>query len=461
MLKPISWLTCLMTLIAVVCPATADSQQTDPNEKPGKNLVGTWQVDVDWGKGDGVSKNILIVRPDSKGTIREAGSDEVSKLRNVQNDGQKVSFEYYFDGNREYNLTFRGMVKAGKLQGTFSLLGYDATVVGKRLSAAEAKALQSTFSKEKDWSNKEKEWDKEKDWSDKEKDWDKEKNWNGKKEKDWDKEKWDDKKDWDKEKSDGKGAGKDPESTRRPKRKTIFDHYQARSFEGANGETIQYRLFVPPNYDAQQKYPLVLFHHGGGGTGADNRANLEGACVREWYLPDSQKDYPCIIVAPQIPSKTKKDKDQPDKAADNMNQRIKAIHSILDSLEQEYSIDKDREYVTGLSFGGECTWLSLIERPDRFAAAVPICAGDWLMKISDEERGKQFANFPLWIFHGDDDQVISVDVSRQIVAALRQAGGQPKYTEYPGVNHYSWDKAYRDPALKAWLFRQTRKGNQE
>ena len=451
MSKPILWLTCLVTFIAAACPATAEAQPTDPDEKPGKNLVGTWQVDVDWGKGDGASKNILIVRPDNQGTIREAGSDKVSTLRNLQNDGQKVSFEYYFDGNREYNLTFRGMVKAGKLQGTFSLLGYDATVVGQRLSAAQAKALQSNDSKEKDGS------DKAKDWGDPKKDWDQKKDGSDEKEKDWDKEKWGNKKDWDKEKWDGQETGKDPESNRRPRRKTIYDHYQARSFEGANGETIPYRLFVPPDYDAKKKYPLVLFHHGGGGTGADNRGNLEGACVREWYLPDSQKDYPCILVAPQIPAKTKKDKEEPGAAMATMKQRIQTIHAILDSLEQEFSIDPDRQYVTGLSFGGECTWLSLMERPERFAAAVPICAGDRLMEIPTKERGKQFAQFPLWIFHGDADQVISVDVSRQIVAALRQAGGQPKYTEYPGVNHYSWDKAYRDPALKAWLFDQARK----
>ena len=58
---------------------------------------------------------------------------------------------------------------------------------------------------------------------------------------------------------------------------------------------------------------------------------------------------------------------------DIMNVHIKTIHEILDALEAEFPIDKNREYVTGLSMGGECTWMSMIMRHDRFAAAAPIC----------------------------------------------------------------------------------------
>lgn len=65
-----------------------------------------------------------------------------------------------------------------------------------------------------------------------------------------------------------------------------------------------------------------------------------------------------------------------------MNVHIKTIHEILDALEAEFPIDKNREYVTGLSMGGECTGMSMIQRPDRFAAAVPICGGDWIIGMS-------------------------------------------------------------------------------
>ena len=61
------------------------------------------------------------------------------------------------------------------------------------------------------------------------------------------------------------------------------------------------------------------------------------------------------------------------------------------------------------------------------------------------------------MFHGDADEVISVDISRNLAKALTDAGGAPKYTEYPGVNHNSWEKTYRDSALIEWLFEQIRR----
>ena len=202
---------------------------------------------------------------------------------------------------------------------------------------------------------------------------------------------------------------------------------------------------------------MVLFHHGGGGVGSDNLANLESPCPLEWAGPERQAKHPCFIVAPQIPGKGERWKKDDLPITQIMRLRIQTIHEILDALQNEFSIDTSREYVTGLSMGGECTWVSLIERPDRFAAAVPICAGDKFIGLEPSEIGRKFARFPLWIFHGNADSVISVDISRRLVKALLDAGGKPKYTEYPGVDHNSWDIAYRDPELIEWLFAQSRK----
>ncbi len=46
-------------------------------------------------------------------------------------------------------------------------------------------------------------------------------------------------------------------------------------------------------------------------------------------------------------------------------------------------------------------------------------------------------------------------VSAQAVTDLK-AGGTPRYTEYPGVNHYRWGNAYKEPDLANWLFGQVR-----
>jgi predicted peptidase len=236
-------------------------------------------------------------------------------------------------------------------------------------------------------------------------------------------------------------------------RPSVFDIYEARSFTSSEGDTLPYRLFVPRDYNPDKQYPIILFHHGGGGTGSDNRGNLESACVREWIKPEKQAKNPCFIVAPQFPSKESVNREEKLSTTDVVKLHIRTMHEILDSLEEEFSIDKSREYVTGLSWGGQCVWLSLIERPDRFAAAVPICATG---EMATAERGRKFAQLPLWIFHGDADDAVPVDSSRKMVKALKDAGGNPKYTEYPGVGHYSWDRAYRDPKLIEWLFAKSR-----
>jgi hypothetical protein len=43
-----------------------------------------------------------------------------------------------------------------------------------------------------------------------------------------------------------------------------------------------------------------------------------------------------------------------------------------------------------------------------------------------------------------------------MIAAVTKAGGHPKYTEYPGVGHNSYVKAFQDPELVPWLFEQKR-----
>jgi len=240
--------------------------------------------------------------------------------------------------------------------------------------------------------------------------------------------------------------------------KANLDDYMARVHTSSTGDTIPYRLFIPLDYDPDKKYPLVLFHHGAGGRGTDNKGQFEGPLPWEWAGPERQAKNPSFIVAPQTPD------DEPEVETEVslmeetrlMWEHIQTIQEILDSLENEFSIDINREYVTGLSMGGGATWMSLLIRPDRFAAAAPVCAGDGFIRKEKSEIGQKFAQLPLWIFHGDADRVISVDVSRGIVKSLKDAGGNPKYTEYKDVGHNSWTRAYREPEFIDWLFAQSR-----
>jgi len=121
---------------------------------------------------------------------------------------------------------------------------------------------------------------------------------------------------------------------------------------------------------------------------------------------------------------------------------------LVDSLKQEFSIDQRRIYVTGLSMGGFAVWDVLQRHPRQFAAAVPICGG------GDQALAERIAHVPIWAFHGAINQVVNPKRTRAMIAALQAAGGNPGYTEYPGVGHNSWGLTYANRQLYAWLFSQ-------
>jgi predicted peptidase len=101
--------------------------------------------------------------------------------------------------------------------------------------------------------------------------------------------------------------------------------------------------------------------------------------------------------------------------------------------------------------GGYGSWWALEAKPDMFAAAAIICGGGRPEKVA------KFKNVPMWVFHGADDKTVPVERSREMVEALKAAGGAPKYTEYPGVGHNSWAATYSNPELYRWLFAQKKK----
>jgi predicted peptidase len=135
--------------------------------------------------------------------------------------------------------------------------------------------------------------------------------------------------------------------------------------------------------------------------------------------------------------------------AEKPAEAMRMVLELVGALQMEYSqIDPKRIYVTGLSMGGFGTWDVIQRKPDLFAAAVPICGG------GDVSKAEKIALIPIWAFHGAEDLLVLPKWSRDMINAIRKAGGNPKYTEYPGVGHQSWIKAYSEPELFIWLFSQ-------
>ena len=208
-----------------------------------------------------------------------------------------------------------------------------------------------------------------------------------------------------------------------------------------------YRLFIPEGYDGRKRYPLVLWLHGGAGRGDDNLKQISGGNVigsHVWALPENQSRHPCFVVAPQCPA------DGFWAATDTAKptRHLRLTLELLEDLQRTFSVDARRLYVAGQSLGGFGTWAVISLRPNMFAAAVPVCGG------GDESAAPKLTGTPVWAFHGERDEAVSVERSRRMVAAVRRAGGEPKYTEYKGAGHVIWDRVFREPELLSWVFAQ-------
>jgi predicted peptidase len=230
--------------------------------------------------------------------------------------------------------------------------------------------------------------------------------------------------------------------------------YLRKEFATAAGNKLLYRVLYPENFDKTKSYPLVLFLHGAGERGNDNNKQLiHGAKL---FLADSnRKNFPAIVVFPQCPSENfwavlERDTttSPPSRKFDYTkpaNWPLTASIDLVKHLVKEGGVDSKRIYVAGLSMGGMGTFEAVSRNPDLFAAALPICGG------GDSAAYKK-ANASFWIFHGDADPVVNVRLSRTMVATLKSLNVNTRYTEYPGVNHNSWDSAFKEPDFISWMF---------
>ena len=126
-----------------------------------------------------------------------------------------------------------------------------------------------------------------------------------------------------------------------------------------------------------------------------------------------------------------------------------ALELVQERLPKEFNVDPKRRYLTGVSMGGHAVWVVLARQPGLFAAAVPVCSGGNASMVTDAA-----ARCPVWAFHSEDDNLVPVEQARALVSAWRKHGGTAKYTEYQGLKHSSWKKAYTEREMFDWLFQQ-------
>lgn len=223
------------------------------------------------------------------------------------------------------------------------------------------------------------------------------------------------------------------------------------------GREYRYQVYVPADYASRTDWPVILFLHGAGERGSDGiRQTTVGLAPAIRQDPNR---FPAIVVFPQVPT----DSAWVGGAAD-------AAMVALRQTMADYRVDVDRVYLTGLSMGGRGSWHIAYRNPTLFAAVAPICG--WITQtprftntpVVPPDSGapfvalaRQLRGLPIWIFHGEMDRVVPVIGSREPAAALKDAGGNVRYTEYLGTDHNSWDATYASKEFVDWLFGQRRR----
>jgi predicted peptidase len=225
-------------------------------------------------------------------------------------------------------------------------------------------------------------------------------------------------------------------STLRGDDKKVEQGFLDRVYKDSSGKEVKYILFVPHEYKGDQAYPTILFLHGAGESGTDGKKQSAvglGPAIRK-----NEKTFPFIALFPQS---------QRGGWGATTDEGKRAM-AILAEVEANYKVDSKRIYLTGLSMGGMGTFSLAAAHPEKWAAIVPVCGR------GNAGTAEKMKNIPCWCFHGDADNAVNVKGSREMMDALKKAGAEPKYTEYPGVGHNSWDKAYGTKELYDWLLEQ-------
>ena len=240
-----------------------------------------------------------------------------------------------------------------------------------------------------------------------------------------------------------------------------LDIYEKKEFVFTEGKVLPYRILYPENYDKNKKYPLLLLLHGAGERGKDNEKQL--TCGSKLFITaENRKNFPAIVVFPQCPEEsfwavTKIDrtttpfKIEFDYTAEP-NWPLAAANALVKKLSNEEGVDKSRVYISGLSMGGMGTFESVYRYPDLYAAALPICGGGDV-----NHYDKRVAKVPFWVFHGAVDAVVNPQLSRDMVEKLKSLKAEVKYSEYPGVNHNSWENAFAEKDYLSWMLQHKKK----
>ncbi len=200
-------------------------------------------------------------------------------------------------------------------------------------------------------------------------------------------------------------------------------------------------MLLPQGYDNEEAaWPAIVYLHGLGEVGDDLSYLTRRGLVKEL---SHGLEIPFVVIAPQA--------GWTDDYVNGWKNNETAVLGALADAQSRYRIDPDRIYLTGNSMGGIGSFYLASKHPDIFAAVAPI-AGQ-----GEAAWAEQYSDLPFWVFHGEQDDVIPVAGSQNMVEAMRKQSVEVKYTEYPELLHDSWTPTYQNLELYEWFLNHDRR----
>lgn len=192
---------------------------------------------------------------------------------------------------------------------------------------------------------------------------------------------------------------------------------QQEIYDLRNGFGMRYAVSVP-ELPAGEKVPLVLALHFAGTI-----TPYFGEDFMRGLVEPAFRDLGALIVAPDVPGGSWQDVISESSLLDFLNEAVEA-----------WPVDPDRIVVTGYSMGGNGTWFLTARHPDLFSAGIPMASGPPL--TIDVE-------VPLYVIHGEDDELFNVEQTRQVVDLLQERGRPVEFLQVDSVSHYvAFDTRY-------------------
>ena len=184
--------------------------------------------------------------------------------------------------------------------------------------------------------------------------------------------------------------------------------------------TFRYWLYTPS--DPTENMPLIVYLHGGSGKGDD--LNLITAVDGfPQYLQSGQLgDVRAYVVIPQLPSTQK-----------GWVNAAESISELIDHTVSTYKINRNNISLTGHSMGGTGTWNLACTYPSLFARIAPLSGSI----RNTPDIIDNLKSIPVRAFVGSADTIVPPDSSKEVIAALKAAGGSAEITVFDGADHFS------------------------